>query len=208
MSVRSDGAQLLVRPEDWSVAESVMKAIEEEIEQLFARAERHADEEKVEEELACYERLGRLRPGDALVHYNRAAILRDLDRREAAADAFMESAPLLARDPQLAQYVGEVAKHLEELRASYPKPELVAHALAMIAMHDDDSERARGLYTEIVAADESDASAHAALGRLLYESGDDDEAAAKHLARYLALEPDAPDRESIEQALEELRSDA
>lgn len=204
MSIRRDGAQLLIRPDEWSAGKAVLEAIEKEIGEKFAEAEAHADSGDAEAELACYERLARLRPGDAMVHYNRAAILLDLGRREAAAEAFMEATPLLARDENLKPYLSDVSKHLEELMSDYPDPLVVKHALASIAMVTDDIDHARDLYREIVGTDDTDAAAHAALGRIFYEDGDDDAQALEHLSRYLELEPDAPDREAIEQALADL----
>jgi tetratricopeptide (TPR) repeat protein len=76
--------------------------------------------------------------------------------------------------------------------------------LANIARSKNDETKAEEYYKKIVSIDPADSVAHVTLGYLYYLNPRDNTLAYRHFKKYLELQPDAPDREAIENILAEL----
>lgn len=200
----SRGLELFVREGDARAAEAILDEEEGAIERLFADAEAHAERGDAAAELAVYEQLATLKPQDPMVHYNRGAILMDLERASDAVECFMEAVPLLLADEKLRGHVPDVRSNIESLLTRCEDPNPARHGLAQIDAFSGDLASAAALYQAILKDARDDSVAHLHLAQIYFESGERDDDASEHFKRFLELEPESPEAEHVKAQLREL----
>jgi len=191
---------VLVPEESSKDAQIVLDEIQEMILDLHAKADQLSERGETEEELAIYNQVLELVPTDAVASYYKAVALNELGRYEEAAEIFVLEAA--GADSEMAQAVEE---YLKEILNKIPDVIPVLHALAHLARQRDDTGEAKSSLDKILSLDQNDALAHLSLGYLCYEDSSDDEQALHHFGEYLRLNPDADDREMIQETMDALR---
>ncbi len=191
---------VLVPEESSKDAQIVLDEIQEMIRDLHAKADQLSEQGQTEEELAIYNQVLELVPTDAMASYYKAVALIELGRYEEATEIFILVAA--GADSEMAQ---NVEGYLKETLDKIPDGIPVLHALAHLARQRDDTGEAKSSLDKILSLDQNDALAHLSLGYLYYEDSSDDAQALHHFGEYLRLNPDADDREMIQETMDALK---
>jgi len=193
--------RLLVPGESVSEASAVLQSLEEERDGLYEEISRISGSQNQDRELDLYNRLAALAPKDPLVFYNRGVILFEKSQYAEAAEDFSRTVLVDAGNTEL---VSSSIEYIREISKKIPDDVNVLYTLAgLLSQAGEDSPGIVSLYRKILELQPGDAVAHLNLGYLLYQQGNDSEAAG-HFRSYLERMPDAPDRESVEKLLEGL----
>lgn len=196
--------KLLVADSHEKEARKILKSLDERVKELYAIAESFSEETPVEEEIAVYNELADLVQDDAIVLFNRGVILYDQQQYEHAAHDFIRSAHL---DTSNLENIESCVSYLRQIVDEHVSGnELLLNLAVLMTQTGYPGDQIIPVYETILQTDENDAIAHASLGHLFYETGDDDKAAG-HFKTYLELLPGAEDREQIEIILETLSAE-
>ena len=189
---------VLVKQADEERARSILDGFSGIVERLHARAELCAERGEAEGELAAYEEILTLAPGDQVALFNRGSLLMEARRYDEAFDCFT---PLMGHVDD--HTLNDIREYLKEILEASPSIPLL-HTLAEIERGRGGTDSARSHLETALQMDDGHALTHLALGYLLYEDTEYDTTAAIHFTRYLELVPEADDREAIEMILDEL----
>jgi tetratricopeptide (TPR) repeat protein len=200
-SGRRSGYVLLVTPEHALEAQEAVKAIDTLIERLHQKAELFSQRGETDKEIELYDRILGMTPDDEVALFNKGIALLETERYSDAADCFVEAA-LLADD----ETGPRVEECLKELTEKIPNNTEVLNALADLARRRGDLEQARTYLAAILSVQPDNYVAHASLGYLYFNESVDARQALFHFGEYLRLNPDADDREIIEELVRELEA--
>lgn len=195
-------AYVMVVPEEHALeAQEASEAIDRLIHQLHEEAEHLSEQGETEKEIEVYDRLLKLVPADEIALFNKGVAFYETDRFAEAADCFVHAAP--AANDQVALQAEE---YLRELASKTPENTDILHALADLARRRGDLEQAMTYLAAILTVQPEDSFAHVNLGHLYFQESLDDGQALYHFREYLRLNPEADDRETIEEIVQELET--
>ncbi len=201
----------------------ILDTFNQKIDDLYRQANQYAGSGQTAEELAVYEQLATLAPHDKLIFFNSGCIYFDQEKYPEAAASFLEA--VNADDPKI---VREAEGYLKEIITKIPPTAKVLHTLASLSYsrYDDQMfygkdgagyedtpgrslemeayQEALGYYQLILQMDVNDAIAHLNLGYLYYHDESANAEALKHFQKYLELNPEAEDRETINSVIKSL----
>ncbi|MFC1683181.1 tetratricopeptide repeat protein [Candidatus Zixiibacteriota bacterium] len=194
--------KLLVPENALQRAETALRELEQEIDDLYEQAEELSQRGDHQKELDVLSRIVSFVPFDVDIHFRRGEVLFRMESWDQAADAFIAS---LANNAEQEDLYQESMKYLERIAERVPQDVGILYNLATFARgRGADIEAAERYYKKVLAIQPEEALAHVNLGHLYYERGDDRNAAG-HFNKYLALEPDSEDRAVVEEILKSIR---
>lgn len=194
---------LVVPVEFLDKAETVLDKLDDKKDKLYEELEKAEEASDIEKELEILRELEGITPEDPAVFYNKAQILAEKGEHKEASDAVIDSFNIELENGDVEDLV-EIEKYLMEALPKVDDKKNILHCLASIASFKGENERAFELYKNLIKEDESDSVAHLNLGHLYFSQTEDDEKVKQHFNKYLELEPDSPERESIESILSSL----
>lgn len=174
------------------------------INNLLEKLELVEKEKNVDKQLEILTELESLTPEDASLFYNKAKLLDKKGDYQNASDAFIESFNLDFGNGSAFDVQGMETYLLETLDKVENKTNIL-HCLATISAYKGDIENAFKYYNELIDLDENDSIAHLNLGYLFYSHSEDDEKVKLHLTKYMELEPESPEIDSIQETLNNLQ---
>lgn len=184
-------------------AEEAVEKAQERAEELYQELEKAEEGNDEEKQIEIYDELGKLTPGDSAVFYNKAQILLNREDYENGASAYIESFNLDIENGQIDD-IDETEEILNSLAEKLPENLDVRHSLATISSFRNNIDEALKRYQNILEINNEDAIAHLNLGHLYYTHTDKDEKAKHHFNKYLELEPNSIEAESVRSILENL----
>jgi tetratricopeptide (TPR) repeat protein len=184
-------------------AEEAIDKARDKAEDLYSKLEKAEESGDEEKQLEIYDELEKLTPGDSAVFYNKAQILLNREDYENGAAAFIESFNLDVESGQIDD-IDEIEAVLNNLAEKLPENLDVLHSLATISSFRNNIDEALDRYQKILDIKENDPIAHLNLGHLYYTHTDEDEKAKQHFNKYLELEPNSIEAESVRSILENL----
>jgi tetratricopeptide (TPR) repeat protein len=197
-------AYSIVMPvEEVAQAETVMEKIEELKSSLYEKLEEAEESDNTDKQIEILTELESVTPEDSALFYNKAQLLDAKGEYQLAANALIESFNLDYSEG-IIDDIDDTENYLKEMLGKCEDKKNILHCLATIAAHHNDIESGFDYYKQLVALDEKDAIAHLNLGHHYYSNTEEDEPVKFHFKKFLELEPESPERESIEAILENL----
>jgi tetratricopeptide (TPR) repeat protein len=95
----------------------------------------------------------------------------------------------------------EIKNLLRAISTKSPENIDILHALAALARYEGDTSSEMDYYRQVLKLDSTESIAHLNLGYLYYHQEDGYEQAEYHFRQFLELEPEAENREAIEDLL-------
>ena len=184
-------------------AEDVFEKMEELKEGLHKKLEEAESKSDVDLQLEILIELESFTPEDPLVYYNKAQLLDEKGDYQNAADALIESFNLEMSNGAVDD-IDDIENYLVSILDKVEDKINILHCLATIFVFKGDIENSIQYYKKIIDLDETDAMAHLHLGHHYYSHTEDDEIVKIHFNKYLELEPESDERESIEEILNSL----
>ncbi|MBU1099123.1 MAG: tetratricopeptide repeat protein [Bacteroidetes bacterium] len=189
--------------EDMDEAEGIMIEIEDLKNSLHEKLEAAEKNEDVDKQLEILTELESVTPEDSALFYNKAQLLDEKGDYQNASDALIESFNLDFSNDAVDD-VEEIENYLIEMLKKVETKTNILHCLATISAFKGEIDDALAYYQKLVELDEKDPIAHLNLGHLLYSHSDDDEKVKFHFRKYMELEPEGAERESIEEILKNM----
>jgi len=184
-------------------AEEVILKIDELKESMHEQLEAAEKTKDVDLQLKILSELESVTPEDHLVFYNKAQLLDEKGDYQNASDALIESFNLEMNSGAVDD-IEDIENYLVEILDKVERKSNILHCLATIFAFKGDVESSFEYCKKIIDLDENDAIAHLQLGHHYYSNTEDDEKVKFHFEKYIELEPDSPERESIEEILKNL----
>ena len=181
-------------------AEEALEKMEKLKESLHEKLEDAEKKEDVELQLELLTQLESVTPEDPLVYYNKAQLLDEKGDYENASDALIESFNLEMSNGAV-EDIEDIENYLVEILDKVESKSNILHCLATIFAFKGDIESSFEYCKKIIALDENDAIAHLQLGYHYYSNTEDDEKVKFHFKKYIELDPESEERESIEEIL-------
>ena len=199
-----DSPYSIVVPADvMNETEEVLQKIDDLKEDLHAQLELAEKKEDVDLQLKLLLELESVTPEDPLVYYNKAQLLDEKNDYQNASDALIESFNLEMNNGNV-EDMEDIEQYLVEILDKVESKSNILHCLATIFAFKGDIESSFDYCKKIIALDENDTIAHFHLGYHYYSHTEDDEKAKFHFKKYIELEPESEERESIEEILKNL----
>lgn len=199
-----DSPYSIVVPADvMNEAEEVLQKIDELKESLHAQLEVAEKKDDVDLQLKLLLELESVTPEDPLVFYNKAQLLDEKSDYQNASDALIESFNLEMNTGNV-EDIEDIENYLVEILNKVESKSNILHCLATLFAFKGDIESSFEYCKKIIALDENDAIAHLQLGYHYYSHTEDDEKAKYHFEKYIELDPESIERESIEEILKNL----
>lgn len=189
--------------EDMDEAEGIMMEIEDLKNSLHEKLEEAEKNEDVDKQLEILTELESVTPEDSALFYNKAQLLDEKGDYQNASDALIESFNLDFSN-EAVEDIEETENYLIEMLKKVETKTNILHCLATIAAFRGEIDDALAYYHKLVELDEKDPIAHLNLGHLLYSHSDDDEKVRFHFRKYMELEPESSELESIEEILKNM----
>lgn len=177
-----------------------MAQLKETLHQKYEEAENKND---VDLQLEILDELESVTPEDSLVFYNKAQLLDEKGDYQNASDALIESFNIEMSNGSVDD-IEDIENYLVSILDKIENKLNSLHCLATISVFKGDIENSYEYYTKIIEIDENDSLAHLNLGYHYYTHTEDDEKVKAHFKKYLELEPESEDRESIQEILNNL----
>ena len=184
-------------------AEEVLQKIDDLKENLHAQLEVAEKKEDIDLQLKLLLELESVTPEDPLVYYNKAQLLDEKSDYQNASDALIESFNLEMNNGNV-EDIEDIEQYLVEILDKVESKSNILHCLATIFAFKGDNESSFEYCKQIIALDENDAIAHLQLGYHYYSHTEDDEKVKFHFKKYIELDPESEERESIEEILKNL----
>ncbi|MCB9207630.1 MAG: hypothetical protein H6611_10050, partial [Ignavibacteriales bacterium] len=181
-------------------AEEVLLKIDELKENLHEQLEAAEKKEDIDLQLKILLELESVTPEDPLVYYNKAQLLDEKSDYQNASDALIESFNL-EMESGTVDDIEDIENYLVEVIDKVERKSNILHCLATISSFKGDTESSFEYCKKIIALDENDAIAHLQLGYHYYSNTEDDEKVKFHFKKYIELDPESVERESIEEIL-------
>jgi tetratricopeptide (TPR) repeat protein len=181
-------------------AEEVLLKIDELKENLHEQLEIAEKKEDADLQLKILTELESVTPEDPLVYYNKAQLLDEKGDYQNASDALIESFNLEMNNGTVDD-IEDIENYLVEILDKVERKTNILHCLATIFAFKGDTESSFEYCKKIIALDENDSIAHLQLGYHYYSHTEDDEKVKFHFKKYIELDPESDERESIEEIL-------
>jgi len=203
---------------------NALQAVPDHFEATIAIANLYYEQDNLAAARKYYEVLAKMEPSSARRHYNLAVVYRGLEMDEEAEASLAEARRL---DPELVFLTRAEGNDVPELfaegarlqkegkqkesidiyhRALLADPFYIPTRYNLAIAYNGCGKRNQAMrqYSRLLRIDPEFAPAHLNLGILAYEKKEQEDAAF-HLRKYLALEPDSPRKELIQRYLHDLR---
>ena len=184
-------------------AEEVLLKIDDLKETLHEQLEAAEKTEDIDLQLKLLSELESVTPEDPLVYYNKAQLLDEKSDYQNASDALIESFNLEMNSGTVDD-IADIENYLVEIIDKVERKSNILHCLATISSFKGDIESSFEYCKKIIDLDENDAIAHLQLGYHYYSHTEDDEKVKFHLEKYIELDPESDERESIEEILKNI----
>ena len=199
-----DSPYSIVVPVDvMNEAEEVLHKIDDLKENLHAQLEAAEKTKDIDLQLKLLLELESVTPEDPLVYYNKAQLLDEKGDYQNASDALIESFNLEMNNGKV-EDIEDIEHYLVEILDKVESKSNILHCLATIFSFKGDIESSFEYCKKIIALDENDAIAHSQLGFHYYSHTEDDEKVKFHFKKYIELDPESEELESIEEILKNL----
>jgi tetratricopeptide (TPR) repeat protein len=194
---------IVLAAEDMGEAEEVLTKIDELQNRLQEELEAAENNNDVEKQLEVLTELESITPEDSALFYNKAQLLDEKGEYQNASDALIESFNLDIANGSV-EDVEDTENYLVEMLNKVESKTNILHCLATIFAFKGDLEGSAKYYNELIVIDEKDPIAHLNLGHHYYSNTEDDVKVKFHFDKYLELEPESEERESIEEILKNI----
>lgn len=194
---------IVVPVESMGDAEEALRIQEDIISDLTEKLKIAQNENNNEKQLEILTELEALAPEDAGLFFTKAQLLDKKGDFKNASDAFIEAFNLGYGDDS-AEFVVTLESYLLKVIDKVEDKTNILHCLASISSFKGDTENAFNYYNKLISENENDSIAHLNLGYLYFSHTEDDDKVKIHLNKYLELEPDSPEIDSIKETLENL----
>jgi tetratricopeptide (TPR) repeat protein len=184
-------------------AEDIFEKMEQVKENLHKKLEEAESKEDVDLQLKILIELESITPEDPLVYYNKAQLLDEKGDYQNASDALIESFNIEMSNGAVDD-IEDIENYLVSILDKVEGKLNILHCLATIYAFKGEFENSIKYYKKIIDLDENDAMAHLHLGHHYYSHTEDDDIVKSHFNKYLELEPESEERESIEEILNNL----
>ncbi|MBN2089703.1 hypothetical protein JW964_08815 [candidate division KSB1 bacterium] len=188
---------LLVHRPYHKQAKQIIEQIESQIEQLHKKLKIYEANNDYFRQIEIYFELEKWMSDDAILYFNKGSLFYEVGEFQAAAEALIQSLNIQLEKNQTIE-IDEIKYLLGEISNKFPQNIEILHALAVLARVEEDNTLEMDYYQQILKLNSSDSIAHLNLGYLYYHQEDENEQAKYHFQKYLDLEPEAEDREAIE----------
>jgi len=189
--------------EELPEANKVLEKLDEIKDSLHKKLEEAESKEDVDLQLELLIKLESVTPEDSLVYYNKAQLLDEKGDYQNASDALIESFNIEMSNGAVDD-IEDIENYLVSILDKIENKLNSLHCLATIFAFKGDVENSYGYYKKIIDLDENDAMAHLHLGHHYYSHTEDDNRVKIHFNKYIELEPESEERESIEEILNNL----
>lgn len=194
---------IVLHAEDMNEAEEIWIEIEDLKNSLHEELELAEKNEDIDKQLELLTELESVTPEDSVLFYNKAQLLDEKGDYQNASDALIESFNLDFAN-EAVDDVEEIENYLIEMLDKVESKKNILHCLATIAAFKGEIENSRDYYRQLVILDENDPIAHLNLGHHYYSHSEDDEKVKFHFKKYIELEPESEEIESIKSILENM----
>ena len=184
-------------------AEEIFEKMDQLKESLHKKYEEAEHKNDIDLQLKILNELESVTPEDSLVFYNKAQLLDEKGDYQNASDALIESFNIEMSNGTVDD-IEDIENYLVSILDKIENKLNSLHCLATISAFKGDVDNSFEFYKKIVDLDQNDAMAHLHLGHHYYTHTEDDEKVKTHFKKYLELEPESEDRESIEEILNNL----
>ena len=189
--------------EELQEAEEIFEKMEQLKENLHKKLEEAESKEDIDLQLELLIELESVTPEDSLVYYNKAQLLDEKGDYQNASDALIESFNIEMSNGAVDD-IEDIENYLASILDKVESKSNILHCLATIFAFKGNVENSLEYYRKIISLDEDDAMAHLHLGHHYYSHTEDDDKVKTHFNKYIELEPESEDRESIEEILNNL----
>lgn len=189
--------------EELQEAQEIFEKMEQLKESLHKKLDEAESKEDIDLQLELLTELESVTPEDSLVYYNKAQLLDEKGDYQNASDALIESFNIEMSDGAVDD-IEDIENYLTSILDKVESKSNILHCLATIFAFKGDVENSLEYYIKIINLDEDDAMAHLQLGHHYYAHTDDDDKVKTHFNKYIELEPESEERESIEEILNNL----
>ena len=184
-------------------AEEAFEKMDKLEESLHEKLEDAEKKEDVELQLKLLTQLESVTPEDHLVYYNKAQLLDEKGDYQNASDALIESFNIQMNNEAVDDIV-DIENYLVEILDKVESKSNILHCLATIFAFKGDVKNSSEYYKKIIDIDQKDAIAHLHLGHYYYSHTDEDDKVKIHFKKYIELESESEERQSIEEILNNL----
>jgi tetratricopeptide (TPR) repeat protein len=189
--------------DELKVAEEIFEKIDKLKDNLHIKLEEAEGKGDADLQLEILSELESITPEDPLVYYNKAQLLDEKGDYQNASDALIESFNLEMSNGAVDD-IQDIENYLVSILDKIENKLNTLHCLATIFAFQGDIENSFEYYKKIIEIDDNDAMAHLHLGHHYYSNTEDDEKVKIHFKKYLELEPNTEEHESIEEILNNL----
>ena len=189
--------------EELQEAEEIFEKMEQLKENLHKKLEEAESKEDIDLQLELLIELESVTPEDSLVYYNKAQLLDEKGDYQNASDALIESFNIEMSNGAVDD-IEDIENYLASILDKVESKSNILHCLATIFAFKGNVENSLEYYRKIISLDEDDAMAHLHLGHHYYSHTEDDDKVKTHFNKYIELEPESEERESIEEILNNL----
>ena len=194
---------IVVPVDDMAEAEEAFMEIEDLKNSLYEKLEKAEEKDDVNKQLEILTELESVTPEDSALFYNKAQLLDNMGEYQKASDALIESFNLDFGEG-IVDDIDETENYLKEMLGKCENKKNILHCLATISSYKGDIETSLKYYKQLVDSDEKDSIAHLNLGHHYYSHTEEDEKVKFHFEKYIELEPESYERESIDAILKSL----
>ena len=194
---------IILPVEEMPEAEAVFEKMEQLKENLHKKLEEAEKKEDVDLQLKILTELESITPEDPIVYYNQAQLLDAKGDYQNASNALIESFNIEMSNGAVDD-IEDIENYLVSVLDKVENKLNILHCLATIFAFQGDVENSIIYYKKIIDLDETDAMAHLHLGHHYYSHTEDDDSVRIHFNKYIELEPESEERESIEEILNNL----
>jgi tetratricopeptide (TPR) repeat protein len=194
---------IVLPAEEMTKAEEVLAVIDKLKENLHEKLEAAEKSEDIDLQLELLTNLESVTPEDPVMYYNKAQLLDEKGDYQNASDALIESFNLEMTNGAVDD-IEDIENYLVEILDKVGSKSNILHCLATIFAFKGDVENSFEYCKKIIDLDENDSIAHLHLGHHYYSHTEDDEKVKDHFKKFIELEPESEERESIEEILKNL----
>lgn len=196
----SSAYSIVLPLENMNKAEKVLTMKNDLVNEQLEKLELAGKNEDTDKQLEILAELESLTPEDSELFYKKAQLLDKKGDYQNASEAFIESFNLDLDNDSIYD-IEETETYLIETLDKVENKTNILHCLATISTYRGNIENAFNYYNKLVDLNENDSIAHLNLGYLFYSHTEEDEKVKFHFKKYMELEPDSAEIESIEETL-------
>jgi len=199
----SNPYSIVLPAEDIEEAQEVLIQLEDLKNDLHEKLELAETEEDADKQLEILTELESVTPDDSVLYYNKAQLLDEKGKYQDASDALIDSFNLDLANGTV-EDIEDIENYLTEMLEKVESKINILHCLASISGFKGENENALKFYNDLIELNEKDPIAHLNLGHLYYSHFEDDEKVRLHFQKFIELEPNSEEFESLETILKNL----